>query len=219
MANILDSVKSRIYVSPMTSFETPGKMLRHRGDLREALISAGIELLAEGGLEALSLRRCAARAGVSHAAPAHHFKGVSGLLTAIVARGYEKFTNTMIEEREKTVDEPRARLEAICEGYLRFARENDALFVLMFSPQKLDFEDQDFIQQAEAAYQVLVEGCAPFRHGSAGSRGTEIMIWSLVHGFAVLSRRERKGEADKMVPDIRFEQILPQLSLKWSSKQ
>ena len=57
----------------------------HHGDLRQALVAAGIELLDEGGLAALTLRRCAARAGVSHAAPAHHFKGLRGLLTAIVA--------------------------------------------------------------------------------------------------------------------------------------
>ena len=218
MANKLDSVKSRIYVLSMTPPETPGKMLRHRGDLRETLISAGIELLDEGGLEALTLRRCAARAGVSHAAPAHHFKGINGLLTAIVSRGYRKFTLTMIEEREKAANDPHARLGAICEGYLRFARENDALFVLMFSPQKLDFDDEELAQQSEAAYMVLVEGCAPFKHGAAGNAGTEIMVWSLVHGFAVLSRLNRSGKADKMAPDVHFSDILPQLALKLPTK-
>ncbi len=194
--------------------ETSGKTHRHHGDLRETLISAGIELLDEGGLEALTLRRCAARAGVSHAAPAHHFKGISGLLTAIVARGYLKFTLTMIEEREKVANEPYARLEAICQGYLRFARENDALFVLMFSPQKLDFDDEELALQSESAYEVLAETCAPFQHGEAGSPGTEIMVWSLVHGFAVLSRRNRSGIADKTTPAVHFSDILPQLALK-----
>ena len=63
----------------------PQKKQHHHGNLREALITAGVGLLNEGGLSALTLRKCAARAGVSHAAPAYHFKGLNGLLTAIAA--------------------------------------------------------------------------------------------------------------------------------------
>jgi DNA-binding transcriptional regulator YbjK len=59
--------------------ESADKKKPHHGNLRAALVSAGIELLEEGGLEALTLRKCAARAGVSHAAPAHHFEGLQGL--------------------------------------------------------------------------------------------------------------------------------------------
>ncbi len=192
----------------------PHKQPHHHGHLRQALIQAGIDLLNEGGLSALTLRRCAARAGVSHAAPAHHFKGLSGLLSAIVARGYAQFSQTMIEERAKAPDDPRARLAAICNGYLRFAQENDALFVLMFSPQKLDFNNAELARESEVAYNVLVDACAPFQHGQGNNQATEIMIWSLVHGFAVLSRRERAGAADKMPPQLRFEDILPQLELR-----
>ncbi len=63
----------------------PPEKPHHHGNLREALIVAGIEILKEGGLPALTLRACAARAGVSHAAPAHHFDGLPGLVTAIAA--------------------------------------------------------------------------------------------------------------------------------------
>ena len=63
--------------------------------LRVALVDAGLALLAIEGLAGLTLRACAARAGVSHAAPAHHFAGLPGLLTAIAARGFGIFTDTI----------------------------------------------------------------------------------------------------------------------------
>ena len=69
------------------------KRPHHHGNLREALIIAGLELMEEGGPDALTLRKCAKRAGVSHAAPAHHFNGLTGLKAAIVARGHRLFSD------------------------------------------------------------------------------------------------------------------------------
>jgi AcrR family transcriptional regulator len=206
--------------TPSTLGKPPGKppprprTAHHHGDLRRALITAGIELLEEGGLGALTLRRCAARAGVSHAAPAHHFVGLSGLLTAIVASGYEKFTETMIAERARAATDPRARLVAICNGYLRFAAEHGALFALMFSTQNINYDDAELITTSSAAYGVLAEACAPFRPGPAGNAGIEIMVWSLVHGYASLSARIRSGLANRMKSEVDFADILPVLELK-----
>ena len=127
------------------------KKPHHHGDLREALIEAGVGLLREGGQGALTLRRCAARAGVSHSAPAHHFKGLNGLFSAIAARGYRTFTATMVAERERAGRDPMARLVAICEGYLTFARQNAALFTLMFSSEEIDRSDPALEQESTAA--------------------------------------------------------------------
>ncbi len=189
------------------------KKRHHHGDLREALIEAGVGLLREGGRSALTLRRCAARAAVSHSAPAHYFKGLDGLLTAIAARGYRTFAATMIAERALAGADPKARLMAICDGYLMFAREHAALFGLMFSADDIGFEDPELLRESAAAYQVLSECCAPFRHGSAGSKGTEVMIWSLVHGFAMLSHKARAGDGHP-VKDIRFADLMPGLTLR-----
>ena len=68
----------------------------HHGDLRRALIDAGLALLTEGGTSALTLRGCAARAGVSHAAPAHHFDGLDGLRVAIAEEGFDRFRRRML---------------------------------------------------------------------------------------------------------------------------
>ncbi|WP_141215717.1 TetR/AcrR family transcriptional regulator, partial [Hahella sp. CCB-MM4] len=75
-------------------------MTRDTPSTRDALIEAGLSLLIEGGPEGLTLRRAAARAGVSHAAPAHHFNGLPGLQTAIATRAFALFTVTMISHRD-----------------------------------------------------------------------------------------------------------------------
>src|SRR5271163_3422463 len=67
----------------------------HHGDLRSALVAAGRELLAERGLNGFTLRECARKAGVSHAAPAHHFPTIGDLLSEIAATGFEELTSSM----------------------------------------------------------------------------------------------------------------------------
>jgi len=190
------------------------KTSHHHGDLREALISAGIDILRESGATGLTLRACAARAGVSHAAPAHHFQGMEGLLVAIAARGFQQFTDMMIQEREASGVEPGERLLAICRGYLQFAQENASLYNLMFSSENVSFSDADLDRASTAAYQVLVDGCAPFEPGPAGAKGNEIMIWSLLHGYAGLVRRACSAGSQHPMNNTRFEDILPPLQLR-----
>lgn len=179
----------------------PTKKPHHHGDLREALIVAGIGILSDGGLPALTLRACAARAGVSHAAPAHHFQGLPGLVAAICARGFDLFTRSMIKSRNKAGQDPYARLEGICEGYLAFAAKSPALFALIFSAD-IDFTlDQELVDNSTQAYLVLSAACAPFSTGTDGSKRLEITIWSLVHGYASLMQKYRSEclRNDRMV--------------------
>ncbi len=190
------------------------KKSHHHGDLREALVAAGIELLNEGGLSALTLRKCAGRAGVSHAAPAHHFDGLNGLLTAIAARGFHIFSRSMIDERKKSGSEPKAMLAAICQGYLQFAQDNAALYNLMFTSENLGFDDEELARRSVAAYQILAEGCAPFASRTEDGEKIEIMIWSLVHGFAGLSHKARASNGEHPASKVVFDDILSILELK-----
>src|SRR5262245_25989316 len=100
----------------------------HHGDLRAALIVAATELLREHGLEAFTLRECARRAGVSHAAPAHHFGDARGLLTACAAAGFEHLADAMEHGAGSAGSDAQARLRAVGAGYIGFALENRALF-------------------------------------------------------------------------------------------
>jgi len=165
----------------------------HHGNLKSVLVDAGIALLAEGGHSALTLRKCAARAGVSHAAPAHHFNGLKGLLTAIVTKGFRTFTLAMVEERDSAASDPGARLIAVGNGYLRFARNNEAMANLMFMTDEIFTDDPEYEAASTAAHQVLANACEPFATDAAAQSCTEVLVWSLVQGYATLVR---SGQVD-----------------------
>ena len=152
--------------------------------LREALIQAGIALLAEGGPAALTLRQAALRAGVSHAAPAHHFNGLPGLLTAIAARAFDTFAQTLQTARDAAGDDPRARLHGICQGYLIFAATHAGLFHLMFTAPEVDRRDPALDPAAALSYQILQQACRPF--ATHPDDRLEVAVWSMVHGYAAL---------------------------------
>lgn len=182
--------------------------------LRSRLIDAGLEILADKGTAALTLRACAARAGVSHAAPAHHFDGLPGLLAGIAKVGFDLFAATMIEDRKKGAADPRAQLIGIGHGYLRFARENPGLFTLMFNSGADLLKTPDLTAAAEASYDVLRSACAPFEPVGPHPTSTEIMVWSLVHGMASLTLGQRFGPPDAASPAPGFADILPALTLR-----
>jgi len=187
------------------------KKPHHHGNLREALIDAGIALIDEGGLHALSLRKCAAIAGVSHAAPAHHFGGLDGLIGAMGTRGFLSFTEYMTSARSTVGNDPAERLRAILRGYLDFANEHPALFTLMFG-SRIEIEvDHDLAVAADGAYQVLAETCAPFiAKDDTTPRATEILVWSLVHGYASL-RLHGQVAPQGPVEDVLFDDITKRL--------
>lgn len=194
------------------------KSRHRRADLRAALIEAGVALIAEGGPDALSIRGVAARAQVSHAAPAHHFASLAHLRTAIVAEGYKQFTEAMENEiatvaARDGADDPRQAALAACVGYLRFAHGAPALFQLMHGGAAVLKDDPDFKREATASYEVLRRVCAPLAHGPAGPEGTERLVWSLVHGFATLTISADCGGARVDDPIRAFQKIFPQLPL------
>src|SRR5215472_8710574 len=89
----------------------------HHGDLRQALLRCAESILKRDGLEALSLRAIARAAGVSHAAPAHHFSDLSSLLSALAAEGFDRLSDSLIEAANKGGE---SRLEGP-RAYIAFA--------------------------------------------------------------------------------------------------
>lgn len=192
------------------------KKPHHHGNLREALIAAGIDLVRHGGPDALSIRKVAAAAGVSHAAPAHHFPSLAHLRTAVMARGHWIFTEHMEAGIAETDGSPRAAALGASLGYLRFALAYPGLFDLMFGTQLPDHDDPDFCAGAEASYGVLQRISAPF--DSSTPEETELAIWSLVHGFASLSLTGRGGDKNPVTLEAQFTQLFTRLSLTESAK-
>ncbi|GAB3219429.1 TetR/AcrR family transcriptional regulator [Glycomyces halotolerans] len=152
----------------------------HHGDLRRALVDAAVEAIAESGPSALSLRAVAKRAGVSHAAPAHHFGDKAGLLTAVAVQGYERFAQTLERAWERTGD-----FIEVGVAYLRFAIEHRAHFETMFRPELLHEDDPDLERARERARHTLYFGTAPAENGVLYDRRA-LAAWSLVHGAAGL---------------------------------
>lgn len=152
----------------------------HHGDLRRALIAAAVASIAENGPSALSLRAVAKLAGVSHAAPAHHFGDKAGLLTAVAAEGYDRFADALERAWEDTGD-----FIEVGVAYVRFAIDNKAYFETMFRPELLHEDDPD-LQRAEArSNAALVRGAGERKPGAAYNPEA-LGAWSLVHGFAGL---------------------------------
>jgi AcrR family transcriptional regulator len=160
----------------------------HHGDLRQALITAGLALLEREGLEGLTVRRTAAAAGVSHTAPAHHFPTLKALLTALAAIGFERFGAAMTAEREKARSDPESQMRAAGQGYVNFAVANPGLFRLMFSSTALSWDTAALNEAAQASFRQLEEIVRPIA-GDAGSvEPTELikLVWCSVHGYAHL---------------------------------
>lgn len=161
----------------------------HHGDLRAALLRALGEILREDGVSDISFREVARRAGVSHAAPAHHFKTRTGLLTAYATLGFEALGRAMEDETVGVVD-PRHRLAAVGRGYVSFAARNEAQFQLMFRTGDVDTRDPAFVAANARAHAVLrdvVAACAEQGHfEKERSRDLAVAAWSLVHGLAAL---------------------------------
>ncbi|GAB3992190.1 TetR/AcrR family transcriptional regulator [Glycomyces albus] len=126
----------------------------HHGDLRRVLIAAAVESLGEVGPSALSLRAVAKRAGVSHAAPAHHFGDKAGLLTAVAAEGYDRFADAL-ERAWETGD-----FIEVGVAYVRFALDNRPYFEIMFRPELLHEDDPDLARAEARSRSVLFRGAA-----------------------------------------------------------
>ncbi|MHC3470632.1 TetR/AcrR family transcriptional regulator [Streptomyces sp. 7R007] len=157
----------------------PSNRPYHHGDLRRAVLSAALEVIAAEGPGALSLRDLARRAGVSHAAPAHHFKDRTGLLTAIAAEGFGLLAATLAEA---------ADLKDAGVRYVRFARAHPAHFQVMFTPGLLRADDLELTTARALAADALRHAVSAVRAEDFGidSRLAGVAAWSLAHGFATL---------------------------------
>ncbi|MFJ5268374.1 TetR/AcrR family transcriptional regulator [Streptomyces sp. NPDC088358] len=158
--------------------ETTAPRPYHHGDLRRAILSAALDVIAAEGPSALSLRDLARRAGVSHAAPAHHFKDRTGLLTAIAAEGHGLLAASLAEATD---------LREAGVHYVRFAREHPAHFQVMFTPELLRANDVE-LTTARALTADSLRRAVAARHPApeADPRLAEVAAWSLAHGFATL---------------------------------
>jgi len=152
----------------------------HHGDLRSVILAKAARLVAERGAERVSLRELARSAGVSHAAPAHHFTDRRGLFTALATQGFELLAQALVDARGNFVDAAVA--------YVRFALDHPGHYQVMFNRSLLDASDTDLGAAEAAAGAELSRGVASLRDPRARDDpgSAELAAWSLVHGFSTL---------------------------------
>jgi AcrR family transcriptional regulator len=172
----------------------------HHGDLQEALVAATEAILADEGAEGFTLREAARRAGVSPAAPSHHFGNAPGLLTEVAIRGYDALGAALRQAAAKKGSE-RQRLQAQGLAYVAFALKYPGRFNMMFSGKRLNSDDERLRSALKAAhreFETLVEDM--MRHeGDVNPKRVKIVAtvaWSTVHGYAKLALEGKFGDVE-----------------------
>jgi AcrR family transcriptional regulator len=163
----------------------------HHGDLKNALIQAGMQILAKEGIGGLSLRKVAQQAGVSHAAPYAHFADKQALIAAISTEGYRMLYEQLVAVRKKYETDPKRQLVEAAWVYVRFAQTDPAHFRVTFSSAVE--REQDYpalVEMAAKSFTEVVHIVASCQVTSVLRPGPgdalAISVWSIVHGFASL---------------------------------
>jgi AcrR family transcriptional regulator len=153
----------------------------HHGNLRRALLDAALAEIAAHGPVALSLRGLARHAGVSHAAPAHHFGDKTGLLTAIATEGF-----TLLGEALRAARAAGGFLD-VGVAYIEFAVSHPAHFEVMYRPDLYRPDDPE-LETARAETTRLLYGSAADAFPDDDAARVGIAGWAFAHGFAELWR-------------------------------
>lgn len=181
----------------------------HHGDLPNALKAAAVEVITEKGPAGFSLREVARRAGVSHAAPAHHFGDSTGLLTALAVDAFRLLDEAMTAAAAAAED-PADRLSRVGRAYVEVGLANPAHLGVVFRPDLVDTSDPAYGEWGERAYRHLVEALEAVRDALNPDLDVDDaarLCWSTVQGLLVLhpgmsSRDERHGAGAEEIGDL-----------------
>lgn len=202
-ANMPDSDCSHLTPTPSASCGNhnakPQGQWRH-GNLREALIQLGTQVLDTEGSDALSLRSLAKLAGVSPGAPAHHFGDKNGLLAAIAAQGFrDMLALRQLSLAQVPPEDAAGRLRVLLLSHLSFAKSHPARFHLMYGPRLAQMGQYPELKEAGTAafamFREAVLAVAPAHRASAALSDDELahIVWACVHGMAMLRLNRLAG--------------------------
>jgi AcrR family transcriptional regulator len=164
----------------------------HHGALRDALLSAAERVLERDGLAGLTLRAVAREAGVSHAAPTHHFGDLTGLVSELAAIGFRQFNMAMAAARAAATAPPEKAM-ASARAYVQYAQGHPGMYGLMFRTERLDMTRPSLREAAEAAFAGLAGAIGAHRQEEITREAMSLpqaaaiaRAWALVHGFTML---------------------------------
>ncbi len=169
----------------------PKKKGYHHGDLKNALIEAGADILSKEGVSALSLRKVAQKAGVSHAAPYAHFADKQALIAAISTEGYKQLYEQIAQVAEQYRSDPLRRLVEASWAYVQFALDEPDQFKVTLSGMIEKEQDYPaFVDTAKQTFSLVVEIVTQCQEAGILSKGapdlTAVSTWALIHGFVTL---------------------------------
>jgi AcrR family transcriptional regulator len=178
----------------------------HHGALRGALLEAAERVLERDGLAGLTLRAVAREAGVSHAAPTHHFGDLTGILSELAAIGFRQF-NTAMELADAVGNSPIEKALAGAKAYVAYAQAHPGMYGLMFRAERLDMTRPSLHEAAGAAFAGLAGAVGARLHEqiseealSLGQAAAIARAWSLVHGFTMLLLDGRLADILRRLP-------------------
>jgi AcrR family transcriptional regulator len=163
----------------------------HHGDLKNALIKAGVEILGREGVGGLSLRKVAKQAGVSHAAPYAHFTDKQALIAAISTEGFKQLYSQIEAVKQTYQTNPETLLIEVAWAYVQFALNEPDRFKLMFSSVLEKEKDYpDFVEISQKNFRQLAEIVEICQQAEVVKKGASELIalslWGTVHGFVSL---------------------------------
>jgi AcrR family transcriptional regulator len=169
----------------------PKKKTYHHGDLKNALIEAGADILSQDGVSGLSLRKVALKAGVSHTAPYAHFVDKQALIAAISTEGYRRLYEALAAAVQRHENDPARQLVEGAWAYLQFALHDIDHFKIALSGAVEKEKDYPaFVEMARQNFALLVKIVETCQAAKILKRGpadlTAVSVWSLIHGFVSL---------------------------------
>ncbi|HTP82222.1 MAG TPA: TetR/AcrR family transcriptional regulator [Alphaproteobacteria bacterium] len=175
-----------------------GRRGYHHGNLREALIRAALELIAEKGPAGFTFADAARWAGVSSAAPYRHFRDRDALMADVARRGFELFAERLGRAWNDAAPDPFTAFENVGRAYLAFARDEPAFYSAMFEAGVVLDADAGLREAADRAFAVLRQAAETLSARLPKERRPPAMmvalhIWSLAHGVASLFARGDSG--------------------------
>lgn len=162
----------------------------HHGDLKRALTSAALSLVAEKGPKGFTLTEAARRAGVSVAAPYRHFADKAELLAAVAEQGFRELHADLSAAADRTSD-PRERVMELGRVYVRWAVAHPDHYQVMFGAESLKVEQPGMVAAGEQAFGDLLDAITKCQEAgiveARDPREVAGPLWSLVHGIASLA--------------------------------
>jgi AcrR family transcriptional regulator len=170
----------------------------HHGNLREALIQAALDLIAEKGPTGFTFADAARSAGVSAAAPYRHFRDRDELLSDVATRGFALFAEDLEKAWEEGRPDPQTAFERVGRAYLAFARREPSFYSAMFESGLPVSDSPELREAGERAYAVLRRASEALvatlpERGRPPASMVSFHVWAIAHGIASLFARGDQG--------------------------